>query len=110
MHFREQAAQDRRDFRWWALTTPGQPSASCPRPAEAALKVDAAHAQLCLLAASRRLGGVASVTVTASGFRVRGRSACVLAPVSQSRSSGGAAEVEVLLSQGLAPRMIQPWA
>lgn len=30
------------------LTTPGQPSASCSRPAEAALKVDAAHAQLCL--------------------------------------------------------------
>lgn len=60
------------------LTTPGQLSASCPWPAKAALKVDAAHAQFCLFAGradSRRPGGVASITVTASGFRVRGRSA-----------------------------------
>lgn len=64
------------------LTTPGQLSASCPWPAKAVLKVDAAHAQFCLFAGradSRRPGGVASITVTASGFRVCGRSACVLA-------------------------------
>lgn len=87
------------------LTTPGQPSASCPRPAEAALKVDAAHAQLCLASSHppRRLPPPRGRGVShrdrkrLSGswpFHLRAR-----APVSQrhrsSCSSGGAVEAEV---------------
>jgi hypothetical protein len=78
MHFREQAEQDGRDFRWWESNNARSVFRFLPRPAEAALKVDAAHAQFCLFvgrADSRRLRGVASVTLTASGFRVHDLSA-----------------------------------